>query len=155
MNESLHKKHCMSLLLTLVISFFILNGCQTANYGKFSLNRDLEKIFISGQVLPDHNYYYSGSNVRPDAVMAIHQNYTLDGDKLWTKINDPQKELKSWFRETNKMLSGHTYNLLAPDGKQIGIYYSTWKTGFIKMEENNQVFIMPPDREAEKRRRAR
>ena len=151
MNNSFQKKHYLGLLLTSTIFFFTLTGCQPANYGKFKLSRDVEKIFISRQVLPDYKYYYSGSNVRPDAIMAIHPNYTLD-DELWTKIRDPQKELKLWFRETHKMLSAHTYYILSPEGKQIGIYYSRWRTGTVKMGENNQVIITPPDREADMER---
>jgi hypothetical protein len=136
----------------LIFLVALLIGCKMANYGSFKQSREVEKIFTSGQVLGDHNYYYPGSSTRPDAVMGIQKNYTLD-DEYWSKSNDIQKELKFWAEQMNNNLTATGYNILTPDGKQIGVYYSPWSTGPVKMGENNQVIIYLPDKEADTRRR--
>ena len=154
MNQTLNPTRCLLCFTAVAVLVFMLIGCQTANYGNFRHNKDVGKVFISGEPLAGHTYYYAGSNVRPDAIMAIDQKYTL-ADKLWTRIDDPGKELKTWFNPNFKMLSAYTYYILTPDGDRIGIYYSRWNTGFVKMEENNQVTISLPDKDADKERSRR
>lgn len=129
----------------------MLFGCKTANYGRFKSSLEVEKIFKSGQVLSGHQYYYSGSNTNPDAVMGIHQNYALD-DEFWNKAGDIQKELKSWVEQININLMASGYYIMTPDGKKIGVYYSPWSTGPVKMGDNNQVIIHLPDKESDTRR---
>jgi len=135
-------------MLIIVISMLI--GCKTANYGRYKVNREVEKLFNSGQVLADHTYYYTGSNTRPEAVMGIQKNYILD-EELWNKAGDIQKNLKFWVEQMNNNLSATGYDILAPDGKQIGIYYTPWSTGPVKMGENNQVIIFLPEKESHSR----
>jgi len=131
------------LVLTIMVSMLI--GCEMANYGKFKQSREVEKIFTSGQVLSDHKYYHTCSNSRARAVMGINKKYTLD-DEFWDKAKDIQKELKLWVGQTNKRKNAWGYYILAPDGQQIGIYYSRGDAGSVKMGENNQVTIFPPVR---------
>ena len=148
MDASLNSKHPIWLfgrLLVLIIMVSMLIGCKTANYGKFKQSREVEKIFTSGQVLSDHKYYYTGSNSRPSTVMGINKNYTLD-DEFWDKAKDIQKELKLWVGQMSKSMNVWGYYILAPDGQQIGIYYSRRDTGSVKMGENNQVAISLPVR---------
>ncbi|MFC1798581.1 hypothetical protein ACFLZL_02095 [Thermodesulfobacteriota bacterium] len=155
MNSLSNAKHPVTRIsrwLVLIIMATMLIGCKTANYGKFKQSREAEKIFTSGQVLSEHKYYYTGSNTRPDVVMGIHQNFTLD-EEYWDKAQDIQKELKFWVGQMNNDMSAFGYYILSPDGKQIGIYYSRWSTGPVRMGENNQVIISLPDKEADTRRR--
>ncbi|MFC1798345.1 hypothetical protein ACFLZL_00870 [Thermodesulfobacteriota bacterium] len=152
MNASTNSKRLtcfLGRLFVLIIMVSMLIGCKTANYGKFKISTEVDKIFKSGQVLSDHNYYFTGSNVRPTAVMGINKNYTLD-DKFWDKANDIQKNLKFWVEWINSKLEASGYYILAPDGKQIGIYYSNRDTGFVRIGENNQVIIALPDKGAGK-----
>lgn len=150
MNASSNSKRLTCLFgrwLVLIIMVSLLIGCKTANYGKFKQSREVEKIFTSGQVLSDHKYYYTGSNSRPSTVMGINKNYTLD-DEFWDKAKDIQKELKLWVGQMSKRMNVWGYYILAPDGQQIGIYYSRGDTGWVKMEENNQVTISLPFRDS-------
>jgi len=148
MNASLNSKRLTCLFarwLVLIIMVFLLIGCNTASYGTFKQSREVEKIFTSGQVLSDHIYYYDGSNSRTSTVMGINQNYTLD-DEFWDKAKDIQKELKLWVGQMSKSMNVWGYYILAPDGQQIGIYYSREDTGWVKVGENNQVTISLPIR---------
>jgi len=145
MNASLNPKRLTCLFspwLVLIIMTSMLIGCKTANYGKFKQSSEVEKMFASGQVLSDHKYYHTGSNSRGGAVMGINKNYTLD-DESWDTAKDIQKELKSWVERMNKRNDAWGYYILAPDGQQIGIYYSRGDAGSVIMGENNQVTIFP------------
>ena len=146
MNASLNPKRLTCLFgrwLVLIIMVSMLIGCKTANYGRFKQSSEVEKMFTSGQVLPDHKYYYTGSSSRASTVMGINKNYTLD-DEFWNKAKDIQKELKLWVGDMRKRQNVWGYYILAPDGQQIGIYYSNWDAGWVKMGENNQVTITVP-----------
>ena len=145
-----HRVFVGSLFLIVLLSV-LLSGCQTANYGKFRHSREVAKIFKSAQVLPDHQYYYTGSNTQPDAVMGIHKDFILDDD-LWDKAKDIQKEIKYRVDQMNNNLLAAGYYILSPDGKQIGIYYSQWPTSPVQMDQNNKVIIYLPDKDAELRR---
>lgn len=145
MNASFNSKRLTCLFapwLALIVIAFMLISCETANYGKFKQSREVEKIFTSGQVLSDHNYYYTGSSSRPSTVMGINKNYILDGE-YWDKAKDIQKELKLWVGEMSKRANVWGYYILAPDGQEIGIYYSRGDAGSVKMGENNLVTISP------------
>ena len=148
MNASLSSKTLTCLFgrwLALTILVSLLIGCKTANYGKFKQSHEVEKLFTSGQVLPDHKYYYAGSNSRPSTVMGINNNYTLD-DEFWDKTENIQRDLKLWVGDMGKRENVWGYYILAPDGQQIGIYYSNRDAGWVTMGENNQVTISTPDR---------
>lgn len=138
-------------LFSLMVMGMMLIGCKTADYGTYKVNREVEKLFNSGQVLTDHKYYYTGPNTQPDAVMGIRKSYILD-DEYWDKADDIQKNLKFWAQQMNNKLTATGYDIMAPDGKQIGIYYSPWSTGPVKMGENNQVIIHLPDKDSDTRR---
>ena len=150
MNASLNSKSLKYLFgrwLVLIIMVSMLIGCKTANYGTFKQSREVEKIFTSGQVLPDHKYYYTGSNSRASTVMGINKNYTLD-DEFWDKAKDIQKDLKLWVGQLSKAMNVWGYYILAPDGQRIGIYYSRRDTGPVEMGENNKVTISLPVRDS-------
>ena len=53
----------------------------------------------------------------------------------------------------NNNLNAFGYYIFAPDGKQIGIYFSRWSTGPVKMGENNTVIVYLPDKDEDRRRR--
>lgn len=153
MNKLANSKKLLCLpgkLFLLAVTGFMLIGCKTANYGTYRVNPEVDKLFVSGQVLADHKYYYSGSNARPDAVMGIQKNYTLD-EEFWSKADDVQKNLKYWAEQINKNLKASGYYILAPDGKKIGIFYSSWSTGPVQMEGNNRVIVYLPDKESDTR----
>jgi len=121
-------------------------GCF-ANYGKYQISRDVARMFESFQVPGEYKYYYAGSNKDPDALMGLHRDYTLNND-LWKETDMNTGQLKKWIQEINLIgysTTAHGRYILAPNGKTIGVYYSKWEGGPIKMEAGNQVVIHLPD----------
>jgi hypothetical protein len=130
----------------------LLTGCF-ANYGKYRLNRDVAKMFETLQVPSEYKYYYAGSFKNPDALMGLHRDYTLNND-LWKETEMDSKQLKKWIDEINLvgyLSSAYGHLILDPNGKTIGIYYSKWDGGPVKMEPGNQVVIHLPDTNGHKR----
>jgi hypothetical protein len=61
------------------------------NYGKITPDRDASKAFESYQINPNYNYYISGSDVYPNAIMGLDKAYKLESD-LWKQVDmTPQK----------------------------------------------------------------
>jgi hypothetical protein len=48
-----------------------------ANNVKYKASNEVGKLFKSFQTLPDFIYYYDGRELSPNAIIAIHQSYTL------------------------------------------------------------------------------
>ena len=104
--------------------------------------------FESGTVLPDHAYYYTGSEMNPNAIIAIYSDYTLETDR-WKSVDATAKQLKDWvdmitdFRGYGLRTLGS--DILGPHGEYIGIWYSK-KSDFttVRLLEGNRVMVFPP-----------
>ena len=62
-------------------------------------DHEANEIFKSYQILRDHRYYFSGPEGRPDAIMGIYPDYTLETTQ-WTEIDlteDKLKKLIDWI----------------------------------------------------------
>lgn len=87
------KNNKRSALIFLIAALTLLIGCS-GTWGKYKRSDEVKKTYETYQVLPDYNYYYSGSNVRPEAVMGIQKDYTLTSADLWTAVDLDSKQLK-------------------------------------------------------------
>jgi hypothetical protein len=142
----------LSLTSPVVILFItvtiVFGGCAE-NYGRLQRSAEVDKIFKSYQVLPDHKYYYTGPEGRPDAIMGIQRKYTLETTQ-WTEIDltDAQlKKLIEWInfhhRDSVRYYPSGFF-VLGPDGKQLGIWYSIWDFTTVIVEKDNRIRVYPP-----------
>ena len=67
-------KITLGLLLLGLMTVF--SGCFE-NYGRLRLSKEVDQTFEKGIVLPDYNYYYSGGDARPWAILGIEKSYKL------------------------------------------------------------------------------
>ena len=143
----------VSVMWILLFMIAVLaTGCASSkNLGKDKLSDEASKAFESFEVLPDHHYYYCGSNVKPDGILAIQKSYTLS-EGLWIKTEPDNKKLKHWVETMQGNISSppYGYYLLTPDGKQIGMIYTRWDPGAVEMLEDNKVSVHKPRKGAEK-----
>ncbi len=146
MNEAFKK---LFLLIT-VLSFFFSGCAGTKNRGSLHLDRELEKIFLSYQVLPDYNYYTSGGYDKPNAILGVHKDYQMVTD-FWVSIpNVNSAQIEKWIRtiDPEDRSPGHSYfayYILDPEGKQMGFWYSIENFTVIKFLEGNKIDVYPPD----------
>ena len=119
-----------ALCIVLFALLFCLGGCVAVSSPSGGLQKrmEVEQIFESGTFLADHTYYTDGSEVEPDAIIAISNEFQLQ-TKIWTKRDDwTAKNLEKAVFWMQSEEFGFCYNnggvLIAPDGQQIGIWYS-------------------------------
>jgi hypothetical protein len=137
------------LLLAVVgLSFIgLLCSCASsgASYGKLQSSHDVTELFDKAQVLPEHIYYYSGLQGVPDAIIAIHPNYSLRA-KLWKQVDFSPTTLQKW---TYRMSYVHLVTpqgawILGPKGDQLGIWFSAQKQTAVRLDSQNRLVVAPP-----------
>lgn len=139
-------------LLAVFIALFLLVGCAGGNYGKIARDRDLDNMFLSYEVLPDHRYYTSGGYDSPNAILAIHTDYELDNPRnLWVAIpNVDTGQMRKWIDtiapDQNYRRSGSYFAayILNPDGNRVGAWFSIENYTTVKFLEGNKVQVYPP-----------
>lgn len=142
-----NRSYRLSLIL-LVIGLIAGTGCSQ-NYGQLLRSEKVDKIFKVYQILPDHNYHYAGPGGRPDAILGIHKDYTLETTQ-WTTLDPSADALKkavdSINFHNNTRVRNYPYGFIVsdPEGRQIGIWYSIWGWTTVIMEPENRVKVFPP-----------
>jgi len=123
-------------------------GCA-GNYGRLMRNQEINEVFNTYRVLPDYRYYFSGPVGRPDAVMGIHRDYTLETTQ-WTEVDLTGEQLKKLIEWINFYHRGRTRNypdgflILDHDGHQMGIWYSIWDWTTVIVKEDKRVEVYAP-----------
>ena len=135
----------------LIVLLIILFGCA-GNYGRLVRDAEVNKIFKSYQILPGHRYYFSGPDGRPDAIMGIHPNYTLETTQ-WTEMDLTEEKLKKlidWINFHHRDNTRHYpdgFLIQDHDGRRVGIWYSIWDWTAVMVEADKRVKIFPPGME--------
>ena len=140
-------------VLAVILMLVFFAGCAGGNYGKLVYDRELDNMFESYQVLPDHNYYVTGGYEAPAAILAIHNDYQLDNDaNMWSPVpNVSPAQMQRWidnlsdnikFWNSSKFMASY---ILAPDGKRIGAWYSGQSNTSVKSTGDNRFKVFPPN----------
>lgn len=124
----LRKRALRTMCILVILLSFGCAGLLNGNYGKIVPDGNVMHAFESYQVNPDLNYYISGSDVYPNAIMGIDKRYSLNST-LWKKVEFTPQTLKSLVdnmkakvSEINQTLHGFT--ILDTKGNDIGNWYS-------------------------------
>ena len=134
--------------LILFVLIFALFACA-GNYGRVQKNGQVNQIFTTYQVLNDYRYYISGPESRPEVILGVHQDYTLETTQ-WTPVSLTKEQLKEWvdglyfyFHDLTHHYP-YGYVILDPSGKQVGIWYSIWDDTPVIFKGDNVVQIYAP-----------
>ncbi|MDJ0783027.1 MAG: hypothetical protein QNJ22_13715 [Desulfosarcinaceae bacterium] len=143
----------------LLLCMLTLLGCG-GTYGSFVYDEQVDQIFEELTVLPDHSYYFSGSDSRPDAIIAIDEAFTLES-RIWKPVEMTDDQLKAWvFNPTRRAkYLPYTYGryMLTDDGQRIGLWYSLydWRAfATIRMLDDTIVQVSTPFDESYRRKRS-
>jgi len=122
------------------------------NYGEIVPDGAVTNAFEKYQVNPKYNYYISGSEVYPNAIIGLDKAYTLEPD-LWKPVEMTPKKLRELVQFMHDKVSNvsiglalHGFVMRDDKGKQIGVWYSILeaKTS-LKMKDDHTVIIITPD----------
>ena len=134
-----------------VVVSVMLAACSTGSTF-FQRSNDVASLFEKGQVMEDHRYYAGGPASKPNAIVAIDRNYTLDSPH-WTEIAVTPETLRrivlqighvdgAEYKERQLMSNGA--RMIAPDGTQVGIWYSVYDYSQVRIMEGNRVYLSFP-----------
>lgn len=134
----------MHILLAIIQT--VVSGCA-GNYGRLERSLEVNRLFETHGILPDHKYYYSGPDAKPDGIIAIHKSYSLRS-RLWKPIDITSEQLKNRVESMTDYV-GHSIELYGSKildhfGKQAGIWYSPHNRTVIKLADHNHIIVHPP-----------
>ena len=118
-------------------------------FGSFEPSKKITQAFETYQVNPDLNYYFSGSDVYPNAIMGLNKRYTLD-TPLWQPVSMTPGKLRDmvqWMQQRADELGLYQlgWSMRDEKGHEVGIWYSILSaTTSIKIEGNNKVDVARP-----------
>lgn len=136
------------LVLLLCFISFVISACAISGQ-KLEMSREVNDIFESGEIISEYNYYYSGPESRPRAIVAISKDVSFEQD-LWNAVEPSEDLLDRWnlhinnrYQESNFYFGAY---ILDPVGRRVGLWYSyeTLPT-IIWSEEDKKVTIYTPD----------
>jgi hypothetical protein len=139
----------------------VLAGCAgTGNYGRLAPNDKVKNAFETYQLPSDYQYYYSGPDAYPKALIGIQNEYRLES-KFWKPVDLTTTQLKKWLELGGRPRPGYNLDrngsdILAPDGRQVGIWYAVknWKDrATVKMIDDKTLNISPPLEDKIRRKR--
>lgn len=142
------RTHLLVLFSTGLLFLSLLAGCgATRPTGRWVTSSDVLKDFRSGTILPNHTYYYTGSPVEPDAIIAIDDSFQLR-TKVWSRVDISQKLLDKWMfwaRTDLSMLCPYKAGvILTPDGRQAGVWFSKFSFNTIRTPEPGVIEVYQP-----------
>lgn len=135
----------MSAAFFLIAFGAAMIGCG-GSYGNIQRSREAGRIFENIEILPDHNYYYSGPDAIPYALIGIDKKYDLNS-RYWKRIELTEEQLRRWMMFGMQGSLGFPPNgsyIYGPDGEKIGVWYSIFDGTVVKMLSDNQVKVYPP-----------
>jgi hypothetical protein len=131
----------------LMVTVFLYVGCTGGNYGMVRLSSEINRLFESHQILQDHHYYFTGSDVRPNAILGIQRDYVLVS-RLWKPVNMTSEQLKKWIDlmtdHRGFALRIYGCRILDSSGRQAAIWYSPWIATGVSFGPGNEIRVNTP-----------
>ena len=126
--------------------FFSLFSCASQYYGKLRSSPETTKIFDASKVLSDHFYYISGLQGVPDAIIGIHPNYSLN-PRGWQQVDLTSATLNTLVYRMRQVgiMNPQGALILDSEGNRIGIWFAAQRQTTVRLKQNNQVVIVPPE----------
>jgi hypothetical protein len=150
MKKYLRIIHYVMCILIILLS----SGCTGSffkNYGRITPNGNVTNAFEKYQVNPNYNYYISGSNVYPNAIIGLDKALTLEPG-LWKQIEITPERLREFVQDMKSKVMSlsesmvlNGYAMFDDKGKQIGVWYSILGAETsLNMKDDHTVIIITP-----------
>jgi hypothetical protein len=141
-------------IIAVILSLIILTAATgksetTIGWGKIKTDEAVKKSFEKYEVKSSVNYYISGPDNYPTAILGLDKSYTLDTN-LWKKVELTPELLRSLVSNMQKSAGDYDQSqfgflVLDNNGKQIGVWYSLITANtFVKIKEDKKVVIWQP-----------
>jgi hypothetical protein len=150
--NSIHRSHKVGIFLKFCIALgvwvasTVITGC-VGTYGKLHWDQQVTAAFQTQEVRKDFNYYYYGAGNQIYAIAGISSNYVLES-KMWREARRDAEAFNTLISRAwnNDYYSPHDPQgayILNPEGKQVGIWYSSLRYVTVKFGGNMRIVIIP------------
>ena len=138
----------------LIVMSLLLVGCSGMTHmqwAMFKASDDVKKNFETFQVNPAYNYYYSGPDAAPIAILGVKKELSLEPADLWKTVNTPAvledlvKGMEYRLRGLNQYAWG--FDIIDRKNNHIGVWYSIPIATTSVYEKDDTVVIYTPDME--------
>ena len=149
MGKKLDKSFRAFAITLAFILAVLVAGCSVhnGNQGILRLSGEINDMFETHQVKDEYNYYYTGRDARPDAILGVDKKYKLRSS-LWKPVELTSGQLGQWIdmMTDHRGFSIRTYGaeVLGPGNEPIGIWYSPWSWTTVRLVGNDEVVIHTP-----------
>ena len=137
-------------LTMVLLMIFLLAGCSGGRYGNIYPDGQVTKDFDTFKIDPGMNYYYSGPDLFPNALIGLKKEYVLDSD-LWKPIKPTPQSFRDMILHMQDKAQEyrefqHGFIMFDDKGRPIGVWYSILRARtFTQMGEGNKVRVYTPD----------
>lgn len=151
--------HCIPCRRTAAISYMMfflllltLASCAPTikNTAWFVEDAELDAIFESGQILPDYQYYYSGPDAEPLAILGIRRDYHFEKG-LWKEIALTESQFQKWLERIQNPYRSLRYRydgsyIVDREGDRVGIWFSVIDRVTARIDsEKKKITVHIPD----------
>lgn len=120
-------------------------------YGRIDPAPAVEEELEAYRLRPEYRYYISGSDVYPNALMALRRDLRLDPRTLWKEVEmspGKMREIVEAMKKRASQVRQFQYGFEIKDDKSrpIGMWYSLlWAATLVRMNEDGTVRIDTPE----------
>jgi hypothetical protein len=133
-------------LVSLMSIALVFAGCGSVTYGRLENSPEITQVFKDGKILSNHQYYVSGFQRVPYAIIAIADKYQLRPGR-WQPLDMNSSTLNQMVYRMD-----HVYSLiprgawiLDHEGHRLGVWFSSQYQTTVQREKNNQVMVASPE----------
>ena len=133
--------------LILATMAVIFAGCAAPISGRLQSSPEVTGVFQNSRILPDHQYYISGFQRVPYAIIAVDNNYQLRAGR-WQPIDMDPTSLNQLIYRMESVYSLNPrggLEVLDPEGNRLGAWYSSQYQTRVKREKDNRIVVVNPD----------
>jgi hypothetical protein len=132
------------LSIFLITVFFV--GCGSVTYGRLENSPEITLVFKNSQILSNFQYYISGFQRVPYAIIAIDSKYQLRSGR-WQPIDMDSSTLNQIVYRMD-----HVYSLtprgawiVDDKGNRLGVWYSSQYQTTVQREKDDQIMVVSPE----------
>ncbi len=131
------------LIIPVVLAFA---GCATTPSGRLENSPDVTRAFQNSEILPNHQYYISGFQTLPYAIIAIDQQYQLRPSR-WTPIDMNSNVMNVLIYRMDQVYSLNPRGawILDSEGNRLGAWYSSQYQTTVRRQKDNGIVIVSPE----------
>jgi hypothetical protein len=135
------------ILAAAALVMMFTGACASGPHALIRPSSEVAQLFESHQVLPDHQYHFSGSVSLPTAIVGIRDDHRLQSTG-WKPVELDAAQLKRWISVMTQdwgvapVTAGAA--ILDPTGERVGIWYSLLQRPAVSVGDDRVVQVTAP-----------